>query len=197
MASLTAIILAAGRSTRMGSPKPLMPLGETTFLGWLITAYRQLELPLRVVLGPDWRNVTDRQPVSVETLLINPRPELGPLSSLLIALADLPEGATGILVHPVDHPLVRLETLRSLAQLHGKRPDRILVPTFQGKKGHPTLFPSGVFDELQKAPLDQGARSVVYAEPERLLMFETDDPGILRNIDTPDDYARWVGTDQI
>lgn len=197
MSSLTAIILAAGRSTRMGSPKPLMPLGETTFLGRLMTIYGQLGLPLRVVLGPDGRDIASRQPVPGGALLINPRPELGPLSSLKIALGHLPRGVGGILLHPVDHPLVCVETIRGLIRVHREQPDRILVPTCQGKKGHPTLFPSGVFDELQKAPLDQGARSVVYAAPERLLMFETDDPGILRNIDTPDDYARWVGTDQI
>jgi molybdenum cofactor cytidylyltransferase len=192
MAILTAVILAAGRSTRMGSPKPLMRLEKTTFLGRLMTVYSHLGLPVRVVLGPDWEVITRQQPVPEVSLFINPKPELGPLSSLRVALDDLGRGVSGIVLHPVDHPLVRLDTVRRLVRLHEQRPDRILIPAFQGKNGHPTLFPSRLFDELRNAPMERGARAVVYSNPGLLLTFPTDDPGILQNIDTPEDYARWV-----
>ncbi len=190
---LVAVILAAGRSTRMGSSKPLLRLGSTTFLGRLMSLYGGLGIPQRVVLGPDWVAVSRIQPVPEEVLLVNPRPERGPLSSLCIGLGALPAAVSGIFLHPVDHPLVRPETIMDLAALHRQQPERILIPAFEGTGGHPTVFPSPVFAELQRAPLDQGARFVVQTDPQRVITVEFDDPGILRNIDTPEDYARWVG----
>lgn len=192
MSHVTAVILAAGRSTRMGSPKALLPLGKTTFLGRLMTAYGQLGLPLRVVLGPDWRAITARQSVVEEWLLVNREPERGPLSSLLIALDHLPSDADAVMLHPVDHPLVDLRTIEDLLVLHEQHPERIVLPTCRGRNGHPTLFPSSVFEELRNAPLEEGARSVVLADRDRLARLETRDEGVLRNIDTPDDYSRWV-----
>ncbi len=190
--SVTAVILAAGRSTRMGSPKALLPLAGTTFLGRLMRVYDRLALPLRVVLGPDWEAMVDQQPVPEQALLVNRRPEMGPLSSLRIALEALSPDTSGILLHPVDHPLVAEETIRRLVQAHIEQPGKILIPVFVGTPGHPTLFPSRLFRELREAPLEEGARSVVLADSARIVRLDTEDAGVLRNIDTPEDYDRWV-----
>lgn len=192
MSSIEAVILAAGQSMRMGSPKALLPLGATTFLGRLIAEYQRLALPLWVVLGRGWQAIEKDQPVPAGSLLVNPEPEKGPLSSFRIALARLDPEASGVMLHPVDHPLVRRSTIEALVRLHDDEPEQILVPSIHGRGGHPTLFPARVFDELRDGLLEDGARSIVLADPDRVTEFETDDPGILRNIDTPEDYDRWV-----
>ncbi len=186
-----AMILAAGASRRMGRPKALLALGEKTFLVAIADNYRRLGLPVVVVFGPDLEGRLPVEIASTRTAL-NRRPDDGPLSSLRLGLELLPETASAAIVHPVDHPLVSVVTIRRLLEGHRQRPAAILVPEFGGETGHPTLFPRHVFAELRDGPLEGGARRVVEARPERVLRVQVDDPGILRNIDTPELYERWV-----
>ena len=69
----------------------------------------------------------------------------------------------------------------------------ILIASYQGKRGHPVLFSSQVYGEILAAPLDQGAKVVVRKDPARVREIPLEDPGILADIDTPEDYARYVG----
>lgn len=185
------LILAAGASRRMGRPKALLALGNKTFLVAIAEHYRRLGLPVVVVFGPDLEKRLPNEIAWTRTVL-NPHVDAGPLSSLRLGLELLPETASAAIVHPVDHPLVSSATIGLLLEGHRQRPAHILVPEFGGEAGHPTLFPRQVFAELREGPLEGGARRVVEARPERVFRVQVDDPGILRNIDTPELYERWV-----
>jgi len=96
-------------------------------------------------------------------------------------------------VNLVDHPLVTAETIKALLASFRAAPLPILIASYQGRRGHPVLFSSQVYGEILAAPLDQGAKVVVRKDPARVREVQLDDPGILADIDTPEDYARYVG----
>lgn len=176
----------------MGCPKPLLYMGGETFLTRIIRLYRSQVDAVVVVLGADSARIESAIPLDSTHVLYNRRPQDGPLSSLKLALKEVRE-ASGLILHPVDHPLVGEATIVRLLRAHRARPDCILAPRFRGFNGHPVLFPSKFFPELEKAPLETGARAVTRGHRACVLAVPTDDPGIHINIDTPEEYWRRFG----
>ena len=200
---IAGIILAAGESSRMGRDKALLPLGQETFLERLIEILRGEVSPLLVVLGHHAEKIAGRIPrpassFSFDDLQIvrNPDYKLGQLSSLQAALRSL-EGRSvaGALVCLVDHPAITTAVVRAVLERFRKRQSRIIIPTCNGRRGHPVFFSAELFPELLAAPLDQGARVVVRRHADDVALVETGEEGILLDVDRPDDYAllreRW------
>lgn len=192
MKSTIACILAAGYSQRMGQPKALLPFKGKTFVEIIVSLYEGLRVPWIVVLGTEHRRVRSLVTLPDDAVLVNPRPELGPLFSLQLALRSLPSGVTGLLLHPVDHPLVQPGTVAALLEAHRNEPEAILLPRHGDRRGHPALFPRSRFEDLLAAPLEEGARWVIRHCSESVKEIPVSDPGITRNINTPEDFARWV-----
>ncbi len=174
----------------MGACKALLRTGGIPFLERIARLYAELEIPAVAVLGEDAEKILSTVDLHGAAALLNPRPEEGPLSSLLLALGRL-QTASALLVHPVDHPLVATETVRSLQTVHRRVPSCILIPSHRGSRGHPTLFPRRFFPDLRAAPLDQGARWTVRRNRASTLWVEVDDAGILANLNTPGDLHRF------
>ncbi len=174
----------------MGSSKALLELEGKSFLRWIIDIHRKLFLPVYVVLGNDHKQIRDSIDFSDVKTVINTRPELGQLSSLQAALETIQGQPSGLIVHPVDHPLVKSETIRALVNAHREYPDHILIPRRGDQKGHPVLFPNACHSELRQAPLEEGARWVVHKHPEAVFYVAVEDHGILLNIDTPEDLRK-------
>lgn len=182
-------MLAAGLSRRMGRTKALLPYAGSTFLRTICERFREAGVAdLWVVLGPDSRGAASEVPAEVPRarILDNPAPERGPLSSLRLVLAALPVETPWLMMALVDHPAVRGDTLRALAG--AAAPDRIVLPTCGGRRGHPVVFGREVFAELRAAPDAEGARAVVRRDPRRVIEVKVEDPGILRDVDTPADF---------
>ena len=97
------------------------------------------------------------------------------------------------MVNLVDHPLVRAETITALIASFWTDPVPIIIAAHQGKRGHPVLFSRQVDAELLAAPLEKGAKVVVRKDPARVRQVPLDDPGIVADIDTPQEYRRWTG----
>jgi molybdenum cofactor cytidylyltransferase len=182
-----AIILAAGESTRMGKPKALLRLEGRTFLDRVISIYRRSVEKICLILGKDSESIRAETDLTGVTTAVNSQPENGPLSSIHIGL-DMLQEASGVIIHPVDHPLVSSLTIFSLVQSHSAHPDSILIPRFQGKNGHPVMFPRTYFSELKAAAMNVGARWVVRNHPSQVLYIDVADPGILANINTQEEY---------
>ena len=193
---IAAIIVAAGRSTRMGISKPLLPHvdSRTTFVRYLINTVREGGAAPVLVVGRSEDHQLYREVLSAGGQLVpNPDADAGQLSSLLAGLnaASANVRVSGVLLCPVDVPLIRSSTVSRLIDLAGHETAAILRATHAGMHGHPVLFKREVFAELRAADSAVGAKAVVRANAARLLDVEVDDPGVTIDVDTPADYERF------
>jgi len=194
---IAAIIVAAGRSSRMGTSKALLrhtDLG-TTFVDYLIHACQEAGAVPFVVGRPDddelYRQVNSASAVYVA----NPGSDAGQLSSLIAGLnaASVDPQLQGVLLAPVDIPLITAATVARLIGSASRTSAAIVRPTYAGRHGHPVLFKRQLFDELRSADPSVGAKAVVRVNPGRVLDVEVDDPGVTMDVDTPADYERLFG----
>lgn len=192
---ISGILLAAGASRRMGTPKALLPCQGQTFLERGCAAFLAAGVDeLVVVLGAQAEAVRRAVPVHpLVRTVVNTRAFQGQLSSLTVGIGVLSPGSEAAVVNLVDHPLVQAATIEALIAAFLEMPAPILVASYRGRRGHPVLFSRQVYGELLAAPLDQGAKAVVRKDPTRVREIPLDDPGILADIDTPEDYVRYIG----
>jgi len=197
--NIVGAILAAGASSRMGTPKALLPIGpaDDCFLTRLSGVFRDAGLgSIVAVVGPGAEAVRRRADEIVPPIRVleNPDPSRGQLSSLLIALdAAEAEEAGGLLVTLVDVPLVEPNTIRQLLDTWRRTRAPIVRPERHGRHGHPVIFDKAVFGDLHRADPALGARSVVRAHAAAIVDVPVEDEGPFVDIDTPEDYRRWVG----
>ena len=186
---VNAIILAAGESKRMGKLKPLLKFKDKTFLDQIISALKLSDVDMiTVVLGAEAETVKKSVDLSGTKVLVNEAYERGQLSSLIIAIENAPEETEAVLLCLVDNPFITKEVVNKIISTFKETNSPIIVPVFNKKRGHPTLFSKSLFDELLDAPEAQGARYVLYSNEKRVLELETSESGILIGIDTPEDY---------
>lgn len=191
---LAGILLAAGESSRMGFPKPLLPYRGTTFLGHLLDVLRGQVEPVVLVLGHEAARI--RRSVAIPPdvrVVVNRAYRSGQLSSLQAALRSLKtrDAAEGALVALVDHPGIDRELVSQLARAFDEERPPVLIPTYHGRRGHPMIFSAELFPELLGAPLQEGARWVVHRHPPRELPVTQE--GVVLDIDDPDTYWRVTG----
>ncbi|MBV8811840.1 MAG: nucleotidyltransferase family protein [Acidobacteriaceae bacterium] len=187
---LEGILLAAGESRRMGFPKPLLRLNGETFLAHLAASMLSAVERLVIVLGAHREAVAPAVPADDRIITIdNPDYKLGQLSSIKRGLRTLSAQADAAIVHLIDHPTVLAQTFRRLADEYALSGKPILITRCGRRRGHPVLFDRSVFAELERAPLEVGARAVVNAEQDRVIYVDVDDPGVLLDLDTPADLA--------
>ncbi len=175
----------------MGYPKPLLKLGSRTFIEILAAAMLQSVARLTVVVGAHGDAVRGAIPGDPRILVVeNPDFVKGQLSSIKAALPQVGAEAAGALIHLADHPMVRAETFAAVVDSYWRVGKPIAIARHQGRRGHPVLFAREMFVELAAAPEDQGARAVVMADPSRVAHIDVDDPGVLTDLDTPEDLER-------
>ena len=194
--SLAGIVLAAGRSSRMGSPKALLDFLGLPFAVRILQALEALEVKTRViVLGPDAPRI---QPVLADhdcMIVENPEPETGPIASFRAALRALqPLQPSGVLVWPVDLPHVTVTTIERVLEAHRRTKGQVVIPTFGERRGHPVIWGSGLFDELLNSPeaTREGARAVLHKHETAIVAVPVDDPAVIDQVNTPEDYERLV-----
>jgi molybdenum cofactor cytidylyltransferase len=193
MSNIAGILLAAGESTRMGEPKPLLPHGESTFIDTILNNLAAVKCePIISILGSAADLICTQTSVNAYQCFNNPHPEFGQLSSLKIAIEHLPPETTGFLLTLVDHPLVKPETYEEMMRYAEKYSDKIIIPEFFGRRGHPVYFGQPFFKLILDLPLDQGANVIVRENQENIQIFPVNDAGILKDIDTPEDFKREV-----
>jgi molybdenum cofactor cytidylyltransferase len=188
------VILAAGRSERMGRPKALLPCGPggDTFVHRLALALREGGVEEVLVVG---RRDDEGLRAEVEALPVparyveNPRADEGQLSSLLAGLsaADRP-GIGALLMTPVDAPLIMSGTVAALIAEFLATHAPIVRAVHRGRHGHPVIFAREMFQALRHANPALGARGVVRTHTDRVVDLEVNDPGVLGDVDTPGDY---------
>lgn len=196
---LAAVILSAGASSRMGRPKALLPYREGTFLEHLIEVTRHPRIGVtRVVLGAGAEVIRTIAKLDLSFVVLNTEWENGQLSSICAGLRSL-EGidTDGIILCPVDHPLVSARLVSDLVERFYEEKKAIVLPTYYSRRGHPVIFSKTLFGELLDAPADMGARSVVWAHAADILEVPTDEEGIILNLNDPDMLKRAADSDAI
>jgi molybdenum cofactor cytidylyltransferase len=184
---LSAIVLAAGKSERMGRPKALLPFRGSTFLENILDAIARSPIKNTiVVVGHHRQEIASR--LDVPNLVFNPDYAQGMITSFQTGIRALPPDSAGAILFLVDHPLVETATIDLL--LANFEPNRIIIPVFNGRRGHPVLFSGEVLQEILALPPSQGANIVVRKDPSRILEVAVDAPGILVDIDTPEDFEK-------
>jgi len=181
----------------MGRPKALLPYREGTFLEHLIEVTRHPRIGVtRIVLGAGAEVIRTIAKLDPSVVVLNPEWEQGQLSSICAGLRSL-EGidTDGIVLCPVDHPLVSGRLVSDLVERFYEDKKAIVLPTYNGRRGHPAIFSNALFSELLAAPADKGARSVVWAHSADVLEVPTDEEGVVLNLNDPDMLKRAIGPD--
>jgi len=183
---LAAVILSGGASSRMGSPKALVSYQGRPFLEHLLSVTAHPAIGVRrVVLGADADAIAKSIALLPDEIVVNHDWEKGQLSSIHAALRSLPPGAEGMLLCPVDHPLISATLVGSLIEAFAASRAPVVVPCYWGRRGHPVIFSAAVYDELLNAPLEQGARAVVWAHTREVLEVSTVEEGCVLNLNDP------------
>ncbi len=194
--TIAGVVLAAGRSARMGSPKALLDFRGQPFVIRILEAFEALDLKTCVVvLGPDAPRI--RPLLAGHDCLVaeNPDVDAGPIASLRCALAALePARPAAMLVWPVDLPHVRITTVERLIEVYRREHPAAVAPGFAGRRGHPVIWDAGLFAELKssEAATRDGARAVLHGHSADVSTVPVEDPAVCDDLNTPEDYERLI-----
>jgi molybdenum cofactor cytidylyltransferase len=188
---LAAVVLSGGASRRMGSPKALLSYQGRPFLEHLLEVAHHPKIGLRrVVLGADAEPIAKEVNLALEEIVINEQWEKGQLSSIHAALRSLPAQTDGIILLLIDHPLISSVLVGELIDSFYNSGKSIVLPVYEGRRGHPVIFSSALYQELMNAPLETGARSVVWAHAGDVQIVQTNEEGCVLNLNDPDTLRR-------
>jgi molybdenum cofactor cytidylyltransferase len=187
---ISAVLLAAGLSRRMGRPKQLLPLGDRPAIVRCLEHIRGAMIDdIVVVVGTDADDIVaaiDTFPVAIAR---NEDPGSDMSQSLRVGLAKVSPVTSGVFVCLADQPMVRSETLIRLCLCHLEKPGTIIIPVFHGEKGHPPLFPKEIIAEIDVVPT---LRDLIERHSGKVYHLEMTDKGIVLDMDTWEDYQGMI-----
>jgi molybdenum cofactor cytidylyltransferase len=191
---IVGIVLAAGRSRRMGRPKAFLEIGTETFLERAIASLSGGGCdPVVVVTGPaelpEPALIARLARASGARTCSNPEPRSEQIDSLRAALRELPDGVLAAVVLPVDVPVSGPSAVSSVIGRFRDSAGSLIVPTFDGRRGHPILIAARLFPEILQEDLPEGVRSLIRSHESDLGEVPVDDPAVLLDVDTPWDYT--------
>jgi molybdenum cofactor cytidylyltransferase len=204
-ASFAGVILAAGESSRMGADKALLPWPPTTAgqppskNTFLSAAIRSLSLSTDFIVVVAGKNEGAVAPVTYAegaSIVVNPDPDRGQFSSLQIGLHEvLNRGRDAAMITLVDRPPAKSATIQILREAFAAAGNDVwaVVPEFSGKHGHPYLAGRELMEAFLQAPSSANARDIEHGQQRHIVYVRVDDPAVVLNINTPEDYARVAG----
>ena len=185
-----AVILAAGESRRMGTQKLLLPFGDATVIeSVVLTALASRVDRVLAVLGADRDAVRQKlEPFGID-FVINENFVKGMLSSVQAGFAALPPAAEAAVVMLSDQPFLPAGVVDAVVEAFRRSGKGIVVPAFQGRRGHPVLIGLKYRDEVLALDPTDGLRRLMRAHPDDIFEAAVEDANILRDMDVPEDYA--------
>lgn len=193
MTGIWAIVLAAGESKRMGSPKMLLPYNDATIIGQVIRNLMDSNVDrVVVVVG------ANREEIMKETRrydvfhCYNEDYKSGMLSSVKCGFYSLPEGCLAALIMPGDQPMTGPGEINRVIGAYAESDRGLVMASYNGRRGHPLIVDMKYLDEVLSLPDSEGLRALAERHPEDVLESETDDASVLRDIDTQEDYMNEI-----
>lgn len=188
---IAAVVLAAGASQRFGQCKQLIRLNGKPLLQHALDPVLKAGIDeVILVLGTEAEAILKEIDVGRARAVRNDRPEEGMSRSLKIALAALSPATEGALIILADQPFVSPETMAALIDIFRKTHPAAVIPTYNGFRGNPVLLSRSLFDEMQQIEGNIGCRALFGNHPGRIVKVAVDDPGVIIDIDTPEDFER-------
>jgi molybdenum cofactor cytidylyltransferase len=190
---ISAIILAAGESKRMGQPKMLLPWGETTVLGQVLSVLKSAGVEDVVTVTGGFREQVEALAKMHGSRIIFNEEYAGNemLSSIQCGLRAMKAEAQAALICLGDQPQVQERSVRGVRELFENGKSRLVVPSYQMRRGHPWLVARPLWDELLKMMSPQSPRDFLNAYAKEIEYVEVDNPSILQDLDTPEDYLKF------
>ncbi len=185
---VSAVLLAAGSSARMGRSKELLPLGDKPVIRHCVDAMIAADIrDIVVVVRPDPDGAPKALTGLPVTIVENSDPKSDMAGSVRTGLRALDRSSSGVLVCLVDHPLASSDSMKELLRAHRESPDKIIIPAYNGRRGHPSLFPMTVLQELFVV---ETLRDIVKKDGGRVRVVDVSDEGVVLDMDTREDYER-------
>lgn len=192
-----AVVLAAGRSARMGEPKQLLRVGEETVLGRTLEKVRGARVEeIVLVLGHSAEEIRRDLPTAVLdglNIVVNQEYEAGMASSLREGLSAVSDEMDAALIVLADQPFVRSETIDRIIGRYRASDAEIVIPCYDGRRGNPVLLDRSVFAEAMALQGDTGFRAIFGSHEADIERVDVDDSGVLLDIDDRADYERLRG----
>jgi len=186
-----AIILAAGESRRMGKQKLLLPYAGKKVIEHIVDQVLASEIGLTVVVtGHDQDGVRQALPGRDVVFAHNPRYTEGMLTSVRCGLAEMPQNLEAFMVVLGDQPSLTPTVVNALIKAFRNGTHGIVVPFHDDDTGHPVLISAKYRDMVMTQFDDTGLRGLIYGRPEEVLKYPIGTGNVLRDMDTPEDYAR-------
>jgi molybdenum cofactor cytidylyltransferase len=170
----------------MGQSKALLPLqNKPALLRCLTSLLHGSVWEIIVVLGPEGEAAASLLKDMPIKIMFNTLPQSDMAKSVRLGFQAMNQQSAGALICLVDHPLVQPDTLKHLVAKGLEAPDRIIIPTFQGRRGHPTLFPKAWLAEIYQG---FNLREIIGRHPDKVTLLPVADEGVVLEMDTPEDY---------
>lgn len=193
MNGIWAIVLAAGESRRMGSPKMLLPYNDVTVIEQVINNLLDADIDrIVVVLGANREEIMEVTRSYDVFHCYNEDYMGGMLSSVKCGFYSLPQGCTGALIMPGDQPMTGPGEINRVIRAFMESDKGLVMAAHNGKRGHPLIVDMKYADEVLNLPEDEGLRALAAKHPEDVMESDTDDSSVLRDIDTQEDYMNEI-----
>ncbi len=190
--AISAIILAAGLSRRMGVPKMTLPWGGATVIGHVVDVLAQAGIPdIRVVTGWRRKEVESALQDRPARCVFNPRfAEDHMLLSLQVGLFNLPAPIQACLVVLGDQPQIQASVVEAMLEVYRANRVALVVPSYQMRRGHPWLIDRSLWESILRLPPQVTLRDVLESHADKIHYLVVDTDSVLRDLDTPADYER-------
>ncbi len=189
---ISCILLAAGASTRFGSPKALVRIGANSIIERTLAMLLSTKISeIIVVLGADAEKISPKiLKNSGIRIVVNENYSQGQTSSFKAGLTNLDSDTEGILLMPVDMPFIKKETIDLLIEVFLKNQSLIVVPTYAGKNGHPPIFSKMLFRDFKALKNDEPLSLLIRKHEKETLKLPVKDAGCVQSFNTPQEFKQ-------